>query len=65
MIDRNVLEHKLLKPVTLITGYIGILEAGLKGSLNDKQKETVSKIKEQLQKLTINIRDHVDQIAKI
>jgi len=64
MIDRDVLEHKLLKPLILITCYLGMLEDGLQGTLNDKQKETILKVKEETKILTANIRKHVDELAQ-
>ena len=64
MTDRDVLEHKLLKPLTLITCYVGMLQDGLQGALNEKQKETVLKVKEEVKKLTANIRKYVDEMAQ-
>ena len=55
----QILHHKLLEPMTVILGQIGILLEGLAGDLNDDQKARLLKIKEASEKLINNIREHL------
>jgi len=52
----RVLQHKLIEPLVVILGEADLLLEGLSGTLNEKQKERLLKIKEYAKKLETNSR---------
>jgi K+-sensing histidine kinase KdpD len=54
------LEHKLLEPLAVILGHVGILLDGLVGELTADQKQRLTTIKENAEKLNRNIRAHLE-----